>query len=211
MVSTNSDSAPPATASTGTAAGVDGATANRISAFRLRSSDQSAAVLGSESKGNFWLWDAQSVFDLTHPPTRTSEPVQPRLTLQCALTPVAIDPAKTALVIIDMQNYNMSSALGNHVQAYRDDEANILAHALPAAQQIDPSHRPDVRFHKNRNSGLCDKSSPVLAQFLARQGIRTLLFAGLCVMGTLQDASLKGFDCILLKDGCGTNRPSSPS
>lgn len=40
-------------------------------------------------------------------------------------------------------------------------------------------------------------------EYLEREGIRTLLFTGAnidqCVMGTLQDASLKGFDCIPLK------------
>jgi nicotinamidase-related amidase len=40
----------------------------------------------------------------------------------------------------------------------------------------------------------------------------TLFFAGVntdqCVSGTLHDAWSKGFDCILLRDGCGTTSPS---
>ncbi len=47
--------------------------------------------------------------------------------------------------------------------------------------------------------------------YIRKENIRTLLFTGLntdqCVMGTLQEAYSKGFDTILLKDGCGTNSP----
>ncbi|KAK3379096.1 isochorismatase family protein [Lasiosphaeria ovina] len=298
----------PATA--GAAAVIDGATTlNYISAFRLTSKDnQSSAVLGFED--NFWLWSVEAGFDLTHPPTPSSDPVEPRLTLQCALTPITVDPAKTALLIIDMQNYNLAKELGNHVKAYHDAEDNILKYAIPAArktriqiiwltwglteadlEQMDPgvlrtfgwhsvrldqpppaprpgegarkdgermndkglgeeigevtlengttveggrilmqgtwnaelhgplaqaftagqtASRQDVRFHKNRNSGMCDKMT-ALTEYLEREQIKTLLFTGAntdqCVMGTLQDANLKGYDCVLLKDGCGTNSP----
>lgn len=282
---------------------------DKISAFRLASADeQAASVLGSP-KGNFWLWNDRDGFDLTHPPSPSSDRVQPRLKLQCSLTPITLDPAKTALFIIDMQNYNMSSDLGNSVQAYKDAESALLENAIPAARKaaiqviwltwglteedlsnMDPgvlrtfgwhsvpradpppnprpgqkgrndgerrnekglgddlgvvlskgekieggrvlmrntwnaqlhgslanayekgqkASPPDVRFHKNRNSGMCDTMKEC-TEFLIHNGIKTLLFTGIntdqCVMGTLQDANLKGFDCVLLKDGCGTNSP----
>lgn len=282
--------------------------ANVLSAYRLAScNDQSRAVLGTPD--NFWLWSTEHGFDLTHPPSPEAEPVRDRIRLQCSLTPVVIDPAKTALIIIDMQNYNLAKELGNNVQAYFDAEEAILRYALPAARKaalqvvwltwgltdedmeaMDPgpvrtfgwhtvkipdakpgrpgedrrndgelrnqggigdelgevsledgtkvdggrilfkgswnaqmhgalheafvesasSSRPDVHIHKNSNSGMTDKT-PELAEFLQREGIRTLLFTGTntdqCVMGTLQDAYLKGFDTIMLKDGCATNSP----
>lgn len=53
--------------------------------------------------------------------------------------------------------------------------------------------------------------SPVLS-YLEDNKLTTLFFAGVntdqCVSGTLQDAYSKGFDCILLRDACGTTSPS---
>ena len=66
---------------------------------------------------------------------------------------------------------------------------------------------PDVYFHKSRISGFCH-SDPDLSNYLIVNGIKTLLFAGcntdVCVISTLQDSALQGFDTVLLKDGCGT-------
>lgn len=70
--------------------------------------------------------------------------------------------------------------------------------------------RPDAWIHKNRMSGLWGGSTPCTA-YLEERGIKTLLFAGVntdqCVSGSLQDAFIKGWDCILLKDACGTTSP----
>lgn len=72
-------------------------------------------------------------------------------------------------------------------------------------------HRPDVWIHKNRMSGLWGSSTP-LEDFLEKEGIRTLLFAGVntdqCVGGTFQDAWSKGYDTILVSDGTGTTSPN---
>ncbi|QIX00842.1 hypothetical protein AMS68_006359 [Peltaster fructicola] len=70
--------------------------------------------------------------------------------------------------------------------------------------------RPDVLVHKNRMSGMWGARTE-LEDFLEKEGIKTLLFAGVntdqCVAGTLQDAFSKGYDCILLHDGAGTTSP----
>ncbi|KAI1131070.1 isochorismatase [Nemania abortiva] len=67
---------------------------------------------------------------------------------------------------------------------------------------------PDRLFYKNRISGMCETKTEC-TDFLTQAGIKTLLFAGcntdVCVMATLQDASLKNFDCVLLADGTGTS------
>lgn len=46
-----------------------------------------------------------------------------------------------------------------------------------------------------------------------RVGITSLLFTGVntdqCVSGSLEDAFSKGYDCILIKDGCGTTSPKA--
>ncbi|CAF1074856.1 unnamed protein product [Rotaria sordida] len=71
--------------------------------------------------------------------------------------------------------------------------------------------KPDKLFHKNRTSGLWAHESPLLS-YLHDNKLITLFFAGVntdqCVSGTFQDAFNKGFDCILLRDGCGTTSPS---
>jgi len=50
-------------------------------------------------------------------------------------------------------------------------------------------------------------------EYLEASGIKTLLFAGVntdqCVGGSLQDAFSRGYDCLLLTDGCATTSPSS--
>lgn len=72
--------------------------------------------------------------------------------------------------------------------------------------------KPDVWIHKNRMSGLWGSSTPCTF-LLEQEGIKTLLFAGVntdqCVAGSLQDAFTRGWDCILLKDACGTTSPDS--
>ncbi|MCJ1276680.1 hypothetical protein MMC21_004487 [Puttea exsequens] len=76
------------------------------------------------------------------------------------------------------------------------------------------SNKPDVWIHKNRMSGLWGPKT-ACTDFLEKEGISTLLFAGVntdqCVGGSLQDAFTKGWDCILLKDACGTTSPAFAS
>ena len=80
-----------------------------------------------------------------------------------------------------------------------------LPPALDAAYKEGRSlgEKPDVWIHKNRMSGLWGSSTPC-TDYLEREGISTLIFAGVntdqCVAGSLQDAFSKGWDCILLKD-----------
>ena len=87
----------------------------------------------------------------------------------------------------------------------RDTWNAALPPALDAAYKEGRSlkEKPDVWMHKNRMSGLWGSSMPC-AEYLEREGITTLLFAGVntdqCVAGTLQDAFTKGWDCVLLQD-----------
>ena len=67
----------------------------------------------------------------------------------------------------------------------------------------------DITVHKHRLSGFWDNE---LDSILRQQGITTLMFAGIntdrCVFSTLQDANFLGYDCVLLKDACGTSSPA---
>lgn len=95
---------------------------------------QSRTIVGSSS--NFWLWSRDSGWDLTHPSTPTAPPVQRQLHLDCHISNVSLDPVKTALLIIDMQNFSMSSALGeDDVPAVSQAQDVLLQYAIPAARK----------------------------------------------------------------------------
>ncbi len=92
------------------------------------------AIVGTAK--SFWLYDSETGFDLTHPPSPTSELLTPRYTISTTSLPVTIHPPHTALVIIDMQNFFLSPQLG------RPEESNglkaqhqLLTHAIPAARK----------------------------------------------------------------------------
>ena len=81
-------------------------------------------------------------------------------------------------------------------------------------QGRDKDTSPDVWIHKNRMSGLWGNAT-LCTEFLEHRNITTLLFAGVntdqCVGGSLQDAFTKGWDCIILRDACGTTSPGFAS
>ena len=267
---------------------------------------------------NFWLWSSDDGFDLSRPPNINSVPAPSSLRLECQVSNVTIDPTKTALLIIDLQNFTLSRALrANLPLEMFEAEERILRCGIPAARKAgiqiiwlnwgltdedllllppqqfrvfgwspnvqdgrcgidfresttasardfvhggerrvrnapgdelgevtlengskvdagralfkdtwnaalhDPlaasfnesqkSLLPDVSFHKNRNSGMCEAMTEC-TDFLVKKGIRTLLFTGMntdqCVLATAFNAQMKGFDTILLNDGCVTDSPA---
>ncbi|KEQ66877.1 Isochorismatase hydrolase, partial [Aureobasidium melanogenum CBS 110374] len=268
---------------------------------------------------NFWLHSSkENSFDLTHPASPSSEAISPRLDLITSTTPITLDPQKTALVIIDMQNFFLSEGFGRKRGAGHEAAKNLEQYAIPAArkagmqviwlnwgltdQDVDamppaikrafgfevlvdddgdeeveaetadgddtvvlengkdkriykglgawcgevkladgttvdagrllmrdawnsalyppldtlyaqgcelPS-KPDVWIHKDRMSGMWGTRTDC-EDFLREKGIRSLLFAGVntdqCVSGTFTDAFSKGYDCVMLRDACGTTSP----
>lgn len=85
-------------------------------------------------QGNTWVWSPNG-WDLTH----SADPSSPQdgIQLDCELVNVKIDPKKTALVIIDMQNISLSKALSPDCPApmYEAQDA-ILQYAIPAARKL---------------------------------------------------------------------------
>lgn len=98
----------------------------------------------------------------------------------------------------------------------RDTWNAALPPALEAAYKegLKLKGMPDIWIHKNRMSGMWGATTPC-EEFLEKEGIKTLLFTGVntdqCVGGSLQDCFMKGWDCVLLSDGCGTTSPSFAS
>ena len=74
------------------------------------------------------------------------------------------------------------------------------------------SEKPDIWLHKDRLSGFWHKDT-MAAEWLRKEGVRTLLFGGVntdqCVLSSLQDACHSGWDCVLLRDACGTTSPDA--
>ncbi|KAL8948975.1 MAG: hypothetical protein Q9222_004881 [Ikaeria aurantiellina] len=273
-------------------------------------------LLGSPN--NFWLWSPQDGYDLSRPSNADSAPLPSSIQLECQVSNIRFDPSKTALLVIDLQNFTLSRALRKDSPSEMfEAEQAIVEHAIPAAREAgiqivwlnwgltdedlqslppqqfrvfgwtcnirdgqcginfrprttasadefvhggerriinapgdelgevtledgtktnagralfkgtwnaalhDPlaacfnesqnSPLPDVLFHKNRNSGMCEVMTEC-TDFLVEKGIRTLLFTGMntdqCVLATAFNAQMKGFDTILLNDGCVTDSPA---
>lgn len=243
-------------------------------------------VIGGEK--NFWLYSEANGFDLTHPPTPTSPSIYPRIQLETTKGVIAIDPTKSALVIVDMTNYFLSPSIGrpsDSVAIKAMDE--LLKHAIPACRKasmpivwlnfgltqqdinemppaiikgfavdknfsgtrtieglgsemgpvklengsvvdggrvlmkdqwnwesylpLKETHQPqDMWIDKNRLSGFWGGTQ--IEEVLTSRGIRTLFFGGAnldqSVGCCLQDAFTKGWDCLLLSDGCATTSPN---
>ncbi|KIX10149.1 uncharacterized protein Z518_01230 [Rhinocladiella mackenziei CBS 650.93] len=93
------------------------------------------AIIGNPN-ASFWLYDSSTGFDLTHRPTPTSPTPTPTYTILTTTIPITISPSKSALVIIDMQNFFLSPHLGRP-----SDSKGLLAqrqlldHAIPAARK----------------------------------------------------------------------------
>lgn len=277
------------------------------------------AIIGNRS--NAWLHSSQSGFDLTHPASPTTPYAESKVTIQTSHSPITIATSKSALIIVDMQNFFLSPVFGRKRGPGHMACDQLIKHAIPAARKagiriiwlnwgltdkdmetmppavqrafgfsaipvetpypehnkplashpasinvdrfgqerphqttsrglgvdcgqteyegklinigkvlmrdswnaalyppLDSiytegtilSHKPDVWIHKNRMSGMWGASTDLQA-FLEKEGICTLFFTGVntdqCVGGTLTDAFSKGYDCVLLGDGCGTSSP----
>ncbi|KAL2417671.1 hypothetical protein ABEF95_013238 [Exophiala dermatitidis] len=93
------------------------------------------AIIGNPT-GTFWLYDSTAGFDLTHPPTPTAASPTPNYKLSTTTLPITICPAKSALVIIDMQNFFLSPQLGRSSDSKGLlAQQQLLKYAIPAARK----------------------------------------------------------------------------
>jgi nicotinamidase-related amidase len=85
---------------------------------------------------NFWLYDSRRGIDLTHPDSLNSTASSAVLPLKTTTLPVTMSPSKTALVVIDMQNFFLSPQLGRpSTSAGLRAQQQLLKHAIPAARK----------------------------------------------------------------------------
>ena len=91
-------------------------------------------LIGSPS--NFWLHSTQSGFDLTHPESHSSPPSGQTHTIQTTTQPITVDSSKSALIIIDMQNFFLSEAFGRNRKGPGHAACEqLVKHAVPAARK----------------------------------------------------------------------------
>ena len=86
------------------------------------------------SSSTAWFYDSTTgVFDLTRNDDKSfSEDI---LRLKTTTHPIDIDPGKTALIIIDMQNFFLSPDLGRPVDGPAMDVAKSLQDGIPLARE----------------------------------------------------------------------------
>lgn len=91
-------------------------------------------LVGTED--NTWIWSSEG-WDLIHPEDPSSNLSEDGVHLDCELVNIKINPAKTALVIIDMQNIGLNKALDPPAAPamYAAQDA-ILQYAIPAARKL---------------------------------------------------------------------------
>ncbi|KAK3372300.1 Isochorismatase-like protein [Podospora didyma] len=105
----------------------------------MSSPDPEIKVIGG--KNNFWLFRPDEgqggSYDLTHPPTPSSPLIFPRIPLETTKERIIIDPAKTALVVVDFQNFFLSPLLpGRPVDgAGLEAVGRLVKHAIPACRK----------------------------------------------------------------------------
>ena len=90
-------------------------------------------VIGNSD--DFWLYSSKTGFNITHPAKFDSPPLTPDVTIKTTNTPITIDPAKSALVIIDMQNFFLSPAFGRTKGAGHAALEQLVNNAIPAARK----------------------------------------------------------------------------
>lgn len=101
-------------------------------------SHRKAVIGNANSPGAFWLYDSKTGFDLTHPETPSTPIVDTAVTLETRDLPIKIDPAKAALVIIDMQNYFLSPGLGRYPDSNGlRAQKQLIEKAIPAARRAE--------------------------------------------------------------------------
>lgn len=94
------------------------------------------AIIGNVNDGNFWIYHSETGFDLTRPTSLTTPQVVDSITLCTTTAKITIDPAKSALVIIDMQNFFLSPTLGRSTESKGlDAQRRLLDYAIPAARK----------------------------------------------------------------------------
>jgi nicotinamidase-related amidase len=86
-------------------------------------------IIGNAS--NFWRYSSKNGFDLTR---QNDHQTCSSINLETTTTPIIIDPVRSALVIIDMQNFFLHPSVRSH-DAGLAASKQLLEYAIPAARK----------------------------------------------------------------------------
>lgn len=103
-------------------------TTTRMASSVTTANSPAKTIVGNPTK-NFWTFHQQSGWDLTRDTTG------PSLELLTTTAPITISPSKTAMIIIDMQNFFLSSSFGRSRGPGHDAEDTLLKIGIPAARK----------------------------------------------------------------------------
>jgi nicotinamidase-related amidase len=81
---------------------------------------------------NFWRYNKRGGFDLTR--QKNHSMISTNIYLNTTTYPVVIDPTRSALIIIDMQNFFLHPSIRTH-QTGLSACSQLLQHAIPAARK----------------------------------------------------------------------------
>ncbi len=149
-----------------------------------------------------------------------------------ASAPQSLDPARTALLVIDFQNEYFegkmpipdgAKALANAKRLIERADADGIRiyhvqHITPAGSPVFAEDSETSKFHRNiqpapdhtvvRKSSVSVFPTTDLDQRLKQAGVDTLVIAGLmthaCVAGAARDAVPLGYNVIVANDACAT-------
>ncbi|PSH70875.1 cysteine hydrolase [Phyllobacterium brassicacearum] len=149
-----------------------------------------------------------------------------------ASAPQSLDPARTALLVIDFQNEYFEGkmpipdgekALANAKRLIERADADGIRiyhvqHITPAGSPVFAEDSETSKFHRNiqpapdhtvvRKSSVSVFPTTDLDQRLKQAGVDTLVIAGLmthaCVAGAARDAVPLGYNVIVANDACAT-------
>jgi nicotinamidase-related amidase len=96
---------------------------------RTVEANNKSIIIGNTT--NFWRYSSENGFDLTR---QNDHQTCSSISLQTATTPILIDPTRSALVIIDMQNFFLHPSVRAHDTGLAASK-KLLEYAIPAARK----------------------------------------------------------------------------
>jgi hypothetical protein len=95
----------------------------------VQEAENENTIIGNAS--NFWRYSSKNGFDLTR---QNNHETCSSINLKTTTTPIQINPARSALVIIDMQNFFLDPAVRSHDTGLAASK-QLLEYAIPAARK----------------------------------------------------------------------------
>lgn len=97
----------------------------------MTTSEKSNEKLLIDNTSNFWRYSNDDGFDLTR---RNDDHTGASILFETTTIPIRIDPTRSAIVIIDMQNFFLHPSVRTHSTGIAASD-KLLQHIIPQARQ----------------------------------------------------------------------------